>query len=280
MSPGRKGHDPLLPLKVRFCSGGLRLRPQDLRALGQFGQADRSEDRRKRQAQELRRHHDQGWRQDREALKKLAKEAGVKHVPLTMIGEKDGPPDYEISADADVTVLMWNQEQGQSQPRLQGRVDRERRRDHRVRHSETLELIELRFPQSGVSRFPPPTRPTNPTTRALCPGRVFFGLLNRRESAGTLADRRPRGLETPQSIIPKFRRPPRSDAPSPASSGRRRFGPAERSEPRRQSERIPELSRTRRNPGDDRRPARPACVARQPAGRRPHPPGSGCAKGQ
>ena len=44
-----------------------------------------------------------------EALKKLAKEAGVKHVPLTMIGEKDGPPDYEIAADADFTVLMWNQ---------------------------------------------------------------------------------------------------------------------------------------------------------------------------
>jgi hypothetical protein len=43
------------------------------------------------------------------ALKKLAAEAGVKHVPLTMIGEKDGPPDYEISSDADVTVLMWKQ---------------------------------------------------------------------------------------------------------------------------------------------------------------------------
>jgi hypothetical protein len=42
-------------------------------------------------------------------LKKLAKEAGVKHVPLTMIGEKDGPPDYEISSDADITVLMWKQ---------------------------------------------------------------------------------------------------------------------------------------------------------------------------
>ena len=39
----------------------------------------------------------------------MAKEAGVKNVPLTMIGEKDGPPDYEISSDADVTVLMWNQ---------------------------------------------------------------------------------------------------------------------------------------------------------------------------
>jgi hypothetical protein len=44
-----------------------------------------------------------------EALKKLAKDAGVKHVPLTMIGEKDGPPDYEISSDADITVLMWKE---------------------------------------------------------------------------------------------------------------------------------------------------------------------------
>jgi hypothetical protein len=45
----------------------------------------------------------------KEALKKLADEAGVKHVPLTMTGEKDGPPDYEISPDADITVLMWRQ---------------------------------------------------------------------------------------------------------------------------------------------------------------------------
>ncbi len=45
----------------------------------------------------------------KESLKKLAEEAGVKNVPLTMIGEKNGPPDYEISADADITVLMWKQ---------------------------------------------------------------------------------------------------------------------------------------------------------------------------
>ena len=45
----------------------------------------------------------------RDALKKLAKEAGVKNVPLTLIGEKDGPPDYEISPDSDITVLMWSQ---------------------------------------------------------------------------------------------------------------------------------------------------------------------------
>ena len=41
-------------------------------------------------------------------LKKLAQEAGVKHIPLTMIGEIDGPPDYEIARNADITVLMWN----------------------------------------------------------------------------------------------------------------------------------------------------------------------------
>ena len=45
----------------------------------------------------------------RDALKKLAEEAGVKSVPLTMIGEKDGPPDYEISTESDITVLMWKQ---------------------------------------------------------------------------------------------------------------------------------------------------------------------------
>jgi hypothetical protein len=44
-----------------------------------------------------------------EALKKLANESDIKHVPLTMSGEKDGPPDYEISSDADITVLMWKQ---------------------------------------------------------------------------------------------------------------------------------------------------------------------------
>jgi hypothetical protein len=44
-----------------------------------------------------------------EALKKLAKDESIEHVPLTMSGEKDGPPDYEISSDADITVLMWKQ---------------------------------------------------------------------------------------------------------------------------------------------------------------------------
>lgn len=40
-------------------------------------------------------------------LEKMAKEKGIKNVPLTMFGETGGPPDYELSRDADVTVLMW-----------------------------------------------------------------------------------------------------------------------------------------------------------------------------
>jgi len=43
-----------------------------------------------------------------EALKKLAEQAGIKHVPLTIGESPDGPPDYKIAKDADVTVLMWN----------------------------------------------------------------------------------------------------------------------------------------------------------------------------
>ena len=40
-------------------------------------------------------------------LKMLAKDAGIKHVPLTIYGEPGGPPDYELTKDADITVLMW-----------------------------------------------------------------------------------------------------------------------------------------------------------------------------
>jgi hypothetical protein len=40
-------------------------------------------------------------------LRKLAKDAGIQHVPLTMFGEPGGPPDYELAKDADITVLMW-----------------------------------------------------------------------------------------------------------------------------------------------------------------------------
>ena len=44
-----------------------------------------------------------------DALKTLADQASIKHVPLTIGESPDGPPDYELSKDADVTVLMWNQ---------------------------------------------------------------------------------------------------------------------------------------------------------------------------
>jgi len=40
-------------------------------------------------------------------LRKLANEASIKHVPLTIGESPDGPPDYEIAKKADVTVLMW-----------------------------------------------------------------------------------------------------------------------------------------------------------------------------
>ena len=40
-------------------------------------------------------------------LEKLAQDAGIKHVPLTIGESPNGPPDYELSSDADVTVLMW-----------------------------------------------------------------------------------------------------------------------------------------------------------------------------
>ena len=45
-----------------------------------------------------------------ENLRKLAAEAGIQHVPLTIGESPDGPPDYEIAKNADVTVLMWNEQ--------------------------------------------------------------------------------------------------------------------------------------------------------------------------
>ena len=41
-------------------------------------------------------------------LKKLAKDASIKYVPLTIGESPDGPPDYELAKNADITVLMWN----------------------------------------------------------------------------------------------------------------------------------------------------------------------------
>jgi hypothetical protein len=43
-----------------------------------------------------------------DSLRKLAADAGIKHVPLTIGESPDGPPDYEVARNADVTVLMWH----------------------------------------------------------------------------------------------------------------------------------------------------------------------------
>ena len=43
-----------------------------------------------------------------DALRKLAKDASVKHIPLTMHQDPAELPDYDLSKDADVTVLMWS----------------------------------------------------------------------------------------------------------------------------------------------------------------------------
>jgi len=41
-------------------------------------------------------------------LQRLAQEAGVRNVPLTLYASSEGPPDYEINPEADITVLMWH----------------------------------------------------------------------------------------------------------------------------------------------------------------------------
>ncbi len=40
-------------------------------------------------------------------LKKLAEDAGIKNIPLTLHQDPVGPADYEIAKDADITVLLW-----------------------------------------------------------------------------------------------------------------------------------------------------------------------------
>ena len=44
-----------------------------------------------------------------ERLRKLANEAKLKNVPLTIAKVPGGPSDYKIAKDADVTVLMWKE---------------------------------------------------------------------------------------------------------------------------------------------------------------------------
>lgn len=40
-------------------------------------------------------------------LKEMASKGDVKNVPLTLVDDPAGPPDYKIAKDADVTVMFW-----------------------------------------------------------------------------------------------------------------------------------------------------------------------------
>ncbi|MGD9854315.1 MAG: hypothetical protein AB7U20_05125, partial [Planctomycetaceae bacterium] len=40
-------------------------------------------------------------------LKELAKKHGIANTPLTTFDDKNGPPSYKLSKDADFTVMMW-----------------------------------------------------------------------------------------------------------------------------------------------------------------------------
>ena len=42
-------------------------------------------------------------------LKKLARDAGIRFVPLTIAESPNGPPDYDLAPDGDFTVLMWKE---------------------------------------------------------------------------------------------------------------------------------------------------------------------------
>jgi hypothetical protein len=40
-------------------------------------------------------------------LKQLASKHGIKNTPLTTFDDKNGPPSYKLSQNADFTVMMW-----------------------------------------------------------------------------------------------------------------------------------------------------------------------------
>lgn len=44
---------------------------------------------------------------DAAKLEKLAKDQGIKNVPLTVFDGQAGPPEYKIAKDAQVDVMMW-----------------------------------------------------------------------------------------------------------------------------------------------------------------------------
>lgn len=44
---------------------------------------------------------------DEGKLKALAEKHGIKNIPLTLFDGVSGPPNYKISEDAAVTVMLW-----------------------------------------------------------------------------------------------------------------------------------------------------------------------------
>lgn len=42
-------------------------------------------------------------------LKQLAEKHGISNVPLTLIEGAEGPSEYKIAKNADITVMMWRQ---------------------------------------------------------------------------------------------------------------------------------------------------------------------------
>lgn len=44
---------------------------------------------------------------DEPRLKELAKKHGIEHVPLTLFEDAEGPSEYKLSEDAEVTVILW-----------------------------------------------------------------------------------------------------------------------------------------------------------------------------
>ncbi len=90
-----------------------------VRVIGPSGQADRGPDRRKKELEELRRHHAAERREPRRDLRKLAADTAHQVHPAHDRRAQTVLPTTRISKDADVTVLMW-QRHRQGQPSLQG----------------------------------------------------------------------------------------------------------------------------------------------------------------
>ncbi|MCA9152841.1 MAG: hypothetical protein KDA92_26240 [Planctomycetales bacterium] len=57
-------------------------------------------------------------------LEAMAKENGIKNVPLTIYDGEAGPQDYKIAEGSDVTVMMWNKSKVKSNVALaKGKLD-------------------------------------------------------------------------------------------------------------------------------------------------------------